>query len=198
MAKTCRRVARVSAKRLRAAENARANLGRIEQVEDLRAANELVRGESAIGVRHAEDDVDSVAETLLGDELRCAAVKEEKGQLAPAEKAKERGSRDVLQHNDGLHALCSTIADGVALLLGRERPSTLGRMPVGLPVVARVLANLAAVEPLKDTLRAFLVLLLVHQASFDDGLGNERRIPKLAAVGSCESGGGSALVDTAS
>lgn len=77
LAKTCFRVDRASATGLRVAKKAAAHLGGVEQVEDLRTPNELVGGESTIGVGHAEDDINGVAEALLGDELRCTAVKEE-------------------------------------------------------------------------------------------------------------------------
>ena len=84
-----------------------------------------------------------------------------------------------LEHQDTFEALGGAVAHRVALLARAERPRPLGREAVRAAVVARILADLARVEPREDVRRKRLVLWARHEARVNERLSDERRVPEL-------------------
>ena len=89
----------------------------------------------------------------------------------------------VLDVQNRLETLTSTVADRVSLGPCREWPRTLRRMSVRTLEVSRMVLDLSHLKPLEGFNQAFRVLGLLSETALDKSLRDEGDVPELAAIG---------------
>ena len=89
----------------------------------------------------------------------------------------------LLKVQYSLQTLSGTIADGITLRRGAERPGTLTLMSVILPKVHSIALDLCLIQPLESFHATCTIRLLGSESGFDNSLGNESYIPQLTPVG---------------
>ena len=139
------------------------DFGGVEVFEVFGAASGFVGSEASRSVLHGEESVDSVADTLVGDENGVAW--------------------DPLEEDYGFETFTGAIAYGISLFSSTECPSSLSLLTVANVLLLAVFSDLLVFKEFQSFGQHGFPSRIFCQVGFDDGLDEESGVPGLDPIG---------------